>query len=66
MESHEIILHASFATREESTAPLIRTAPKRSLTMPLRSVDKPRKKPKHALYFVNMARGKERDDAANG
>jgi len=36
------------------------------LTMPLRSVDKPRKKPKHALYFVNMARGKECDDAANG
>jgi hypothetical protein len=36
MESHEIILNATFATSEESTAPLIRTARNQSLTMPLR------------------------------
>lgn len=36
MESHEIILNATFATSEESAAPLIRTGRNRSLTMPLR------------------------------
>jgi hypothetical protein len=35
MESHEIILNATFATREESTAPLITNAQNRILTMPL-------------------------------